>query len=97
MHFLFWKAIQEAKNSGLRTFDLGRTDADQTGLVTFKNRWGTTRQVLTYSRYVEVGKPAQAFEVPATHWKLRTAKRVFAHLHPAVLSTIGHFLYRHVG
>jgi CelD/BcsL family acetyltransferase involved in cellulose biosynthesis len=97
MHFLLWKAIQEAKNSGLRTFDLGRTDADQTGLVTFKNRWGTTRQVLTYSRYVPVGKLAQAFEVPATHWRLRTAKRVFAHLHPAVLSMLGRFLYRHAG
>jgi CelD/BcsL family acetyltransferase involved in cellulose biosynthesis len=96
MHLLFWKAIQEAKNAGLRNFDLGRSDADQTGLVTFKNRWGTTRRTLTYSRYAEAGKSTHAFEVP-THWKLRTAKQVFAHLHPAVLSAVGHFLYRHVG
>src|SRR5208337_3959881 len=29
MHLLFWNAIQEAKNSGLHSFDFGRTDADQ--------------------------------------------------------------------
>lgn len=96
-HLLFWKAIQEAKSAGLRTFDLGRTDSDQTGLVTFKNRWGTTRSVLTYSRYTDAGSSTQSFQVPMSPWKVRTAKEIFAHLPPALLSTVGRLLYRHVG
>lgn len=96
-HLLFWKAIQEAKNAGLRTFDLGRTDAGQTGLVTFKNRWGTTRSVLTYSRFMDGTGSAQFFEPSLARWKVQTAKEIFGHLHPVLLSTIGHVLYRHVG
>ena len=96
-HLLFWKAIQEAKNAGLRTFDLGRTNSDQTGLVTFKNRWGASRSVLTYSRYADARSSTQTFELPVSQWKARAAQRIFAHLHPVLLSTVGHFLYRHVG
>src|SRR5262249_31752032 len=40
MQLLYWKAIEEAKVSGLRCFDLGRTESHQIGLVTFKRRWG---------------------------------------------------------
>src|SRR5262249_27120932 len=47
---LFWKAIQEAKFAGLQTFDLGRTDCDNEGLITFKDRLGAARSSLTYSR-----------------------------------------------
>lgn len=96
-HLLFWKAIQDAKDSGLRTFDLGRTNNDQTGLVTFKNRWGASRSILTYSRYAEATSSTPTFDLPVSKWKARAAQRIFAHLHPAVLSTVGQFLYRHVG
>src|SRR5262249_25321288 len=43
MHLLLWKSIQEAKQYGLRKFDLGRSDYENTGLITFKDRWGGTR------------------------------------------------------
>jgi hypothetical protein len=97
MHLLFWKAIQEAKNSRLRVFDFGRTDADQRGLITFKGRWGATRYRLIYSRYVLPGKAPGFLDVGAGKGKLRFVKHLFARMPRSVLVAIGDRLYRHVG
>src|SRR5262245_60916489 len=35
MHLLFWNSITDAKQNGLRTFDLGRSDREDSGLITF--------------------------------------------------------------
>ena len=97
MHLLFWKAIQEAKNSRLKAFDFGRTDADQHGLITFKGRWGATQSRLIYLRYLLPGK-APGFLDPATgNWKTQLAKNVFAHMPRSLLAAIGDRLYRHIG
>lgn len=97
MHFLFWKAIQSAKASGLRFFDFGRTDAGQQGLITFKNRWGATQSVVTYSRYSVSEQCAHAFDLSAAKWKSRATKYILAHLPLGALSTIGRVLYGHIG
>jgi len=97
MHFLFWKAIQEAKAAGLRVFDLGRTDADQQGLITFKDRWGARQSVLMYFRYGSTGDSTHLFDLSSAKWKTRAAKYVLAHLSPGALSIVGDVLYRHVG
>src|SRR5438034_5555456 len=60
MHLLLWKAIQEGKSNGAREFDLGRSDRDNPGLITFKDRWGATRSQLTYWRYPAAVPQARA-------------------------------------
>ena len=97
MHLLFWKAIQDAKACGLRFFDLGRTDADQQGLITFKNRWGATQSVVNYSRYSVSEQCAHLFDLSAAKWKSKVAKCMLAHLPLGTLSTIGSVLYGHIG
>jgi len=97
MHLLFWKAIQEAKNSGLRVFDLGRTDLGQTGLITFKGRWGAEQSILTYYRYGSSPDCTHIFDPGSTDWKVRVAKHVFAHTHTSILSMVGQLAYKHVG
>jgi hypothetical protein len=97
MPLLYWRAIQDAKNSGLRFFDLGRTDADQQGLITFKNRWGASQSALTYSRYSAKKSSTHLFDLPTVMWKSRAAKSVLAHVPSSVLSRIGQVLYGHVG
>jgi len=97
MHLLFWTAIQEAKADGLRTFDLGRSDADQPGLITFKSRWGATQSVLTYSRYSASENSRHVFDLQPEKWKSKAAKYVLAHLPLSVLSSLSPVLYRHVG
>jgi CelD/BcsL family acetyltransferase involved in cellulose biosynthesis len=93
MHLLFWKTIQEARNKGLREFDLGRSDADNAGLVEFKDRWGATRSTLDYLRY----PPAIVKRDSRESWGVRVAKQLFHHLPDGFLEVAGKLLYRHVG
>ena len=92
MQLLFWKAIQGAKGHQAREFDLGRSDADNRGLVTFKDRWGAARSQLTYWRY-----PAPLAPAVGVSWGTRMAMKTFAHLPPRLAMATGKMLYRHVG
>ena len=91
-HFLFWKAIQEAKRAGLLEFDLGRSDLDTPGLVTFKDRWGTTRSVLNYFRCSR----SSVLSVSMA-WPRRIARQCFARIPDRFLIAAGEKLYRHMG
>jgi CelD/BcsL family acetyltransferase involved in cellulose biosynthesis len=92
MPLLLWKAILDAKDRGLSLFDLGRTDADNSGLATFKERLGATRSTLTYVRWAEASQRNTREErhVPG-------AARVFARLPDELLVAAGKLLYRHMG
>jgi len=84
MQLLFWKTIQE--------FDLGRSDLYASGLVTFKDRWGSSRSVSSYLRYS--ASPAQK---TGMQWKMRLAKPLFAHMPDNFLIAVGEMFYRHMG
>ena len=92
MHLLLWNAIQEAKRNGAREFDLGRTDSDNLGLITFKNRWGASRSQLAYWRY-----PARRAPAAATRWRMKVSKKIFAHLPDRFLIAAGKMLHKHIG
>lgn len=91
IHLLLWRAIQEAKNDGLHQFDLGRSDVDNEGLATFKDRWGAARSTLTYWRYP--GRPAQNANGA---WKQGIAKQIFAYMPDRLLTAAGKLLYKHI-
>jgi CelD/BcsL family acetyltransferase involved in cellulose biosynthesis len=97
MHLLFWNSIQDAKQAGLQTFDFGRTDAGQSGLTTFKRRWGSVESALVYSRYADSPYSTHVFELPTDSWKSRAAKLTVSKLPLGVLSAVGKVLYKHVG
>ena len=97
MHLLIWNSIQEAKQTGLQTFDFGRTDAGQSGLTTFKRRWGAVESSLAYSRYAASNNSTHIFDLPVDSWKSRLGKRTLARLPLGVLSVVGNVLYKHVG
>ena len=92
MPFLFWRTIQEAKKMAVEEFDLGRSDPENSGLVTFKEHLGASRSKLTYYRY-----PASRVGLVADDWKLQTAKRVLAYMPDPVLTVVGRLLYKHSG
>ncbi|PYU50398.1 MAG: hypothetical protein DMG48_13860 [Acidobacteria bacterium] len=90
--FLFWKTIQEAKALGLREFDLGRSEIENTGLITFKDRLGARRSTLTYLRF------STRHSRPTTEgYRMKLAKRLFACMPDGLLVATGRMLYRHVG
>ena len=92
MQLLLWRTIQEAKDLGVREFDLGRSDQDNPGLVTFKDRWGSTRSELAYWR-----TPAPVVENLRPAWSMRLGRHVLAHVPDGLLSAAGQVLYKHGG
>jgi hypothetical protein len=89
---LFWKAIQDAKQNGILKYDLGRSEPDNTGLVTFKENWGAISVPLDYYRV-----PArQPFHLNSG-WRSRVAKGVFSLMPDPLLAATGRLLYRHIG
>jgi hypothetical protein len=97
MHLLYWESIQDAKNLGLSTFDLGRTDAEQAGLIKFKSRWGATQSTVTYTRFGANGHSRHVFDQNGTGWKMRVLKQAFAITPRGLLPSLGSFLYKHAG
>jgi hypothetical protein len=95
MQLLFWRSIEEAKREGLCTFDLGRTDRGNSGLITFKDRWGSARSALTYSRFSD-HETAQESRSSGTGWTRRIAKSVVPYLPDRLLRMAGDLLYRHI-
>jgi hypothetical protein len=91
--FLLWRAIRKARSTGAQTFDLGRSDYLNQGLLTFKGRWASTRAVLTYWRFPG---PAGGPAVDDSR-VVRGAKCVFGLLPNSMLKVAGEILYRHIG
>ena len=91
MQFLMWKAIEDAKNSGLGEFDMGRSDLSNEGLLIFKDHWGATREPLTYTRY-----PAPRIHRITDSTSLRMAKSFVVLTPTSVLTRAGDILYHHI-
>jgi hypothetical protein len=91
MIFLFWQAIQDAKSSGLDELDMGRSDWDNPGLITFKENWNAERHTLVYSVYPDASRPN------LTGWRARAARGLFTIVPTVALPPLGRMLYRHFG
>ena len=92
MPFLFWRMIQDAKNTSIPLVDFGRSDLDNPGLIRFKDQWGTRRTDLMYYRF-PVLAPTRDFVGLGG----RAARAVIGCLSPAILKTVGRLIYRHMG
>jgi hypothetical protein len=92
MALLFWKTIQGAKDKALEELDMGRSGADNLGLIAFKEHWGATGTPLTYWRY-----PPPGPYVPRPAWQKSLARRVVRATPDLALEAVGTLLYRHIG
>jgi CelD/BcsL family acetyltransferase involved in cellulose biosynthesis len=89
LQLLFWNAIRESIDSGLECFDFGRSDLDNDGLVTFKDRWGATRSLLAYWNNPPVsGASRNSFIRPL-------AQSIFQRVPDPLLTVAGRLLYKH--
>ncbi|AMY12987.1 FemAB-related protein, PEP-CTERM system-associated [Luteitalea pratensis] len=92
MPFLFWQVIQRAHADGVKTFDLGRSDLDQAGLIAFKDHLGARSSRLTY-RVVPAPSPTSSQKRAL----VRLARKVIASLPDPALDFTGRIAYRHLG
>lgn len=91
MPLLFWRVIQQAQSNSVRVLDLGRSDLDQPGLVTFKEHLGARRHRLTYYAFPHARPEATPGPLQ------RAAKLLLAHLPDPALDVVGRVVYRHLG
>jgi len=89
--FLLWRTIREAKEAGATRLDLGRSDSNNAGLITFKERWGALSSTLTYLRHSTSRRRANE------RYGTRFAKQAFAYMPGGLLTVAGRVLYRHIG
>jgi lipid II:glycine glycyltransferase (peptidoglycan interpeptide bridge formation enzyme) len=92
MAFVFWRAIQDGKRLGAVEYDLGRSEQDNEGLISFKENWAAKSTPLTYYRY-----PAQRALSDRSIWSARVVKQASSRMPIWVLAAIGRVLYRHIG
>lgn len=92
MPFLFWRLIVESKSRGMKTLDFGRSDLDNEGLVTLKDRLGATKSQLAYYRY-----PAECAVSRRPPWATQALRSAFSVMPDSLLTLVGSKLYRHMG
>lgn len=88
---LFWKTIQEAKDRGFDEFEMGRSDVENRGLITFKEHWGASGKLIDYWTYPRTGAALLSFS------KASLSRRVVSTVPDLALEKIGKFLYKHIG
>jgi CelD/BcsL family acetyltransferase involved in cellulose biosynthesis len=93
MQFLFWQTIETSRTAGCMLLDLGRTSPSNDGLLTFKDRLGATRSVLTYRRW-PAPRPG-AYRVQ--DWLTRCAAEAVRRAPQPLGVAAGRLLYRHAG
>jgi CelD/BcsL family acetyltransferase involved in cellulose biosynthesis len=91
--FLFWRAIQDAKDSGAQVFDMGRSDMDNPGLINFKSNWGTVGIPLIYWRSPEFSAAKQIDRSKARE----IGSYLLSRLPDRCLIAVGTMLYKHAG
>jgi lipid II:glycine glycyltransferase (peptidoglycan interpeptide bridge formation enzyme) len=90
-NLLFSEAIRWACESGLRTLDFGRTDADNEGLRAFKRSWGAHEEELAYTYFADREPPA------GPQLRDRVLAGALKRSPAGVSRLVGEALYRHFG
>lgn len=88
---LFWEAIKDGKAAGCPELDLGRSDADDAGLIAFKDHLGARRTTLNYYRLSAIPR-----NVRHSKWS-RVLQQVYRGAPRSVQLRVGSGLYRHFG
>lgn len=91
--FLFWRAIQDARETGAKSFDMGRTDLDNPGLINFKSHWGTVDSPLTYWRFPDLSSARKSGRLEVQ----KIGGYLLSSLPDRCLIAIGTLLYKHAG
>jgi hypothetical protein len=92
-NLVMWEAIKWCSKNGYRTFDFGRTEPENKGLLQFKQGWGTNENIIKYYKYnfKKASFMSERSKVTGFH------NRVFNVTPLTVLKVIGSMLYKHTG
>lgn len=90
-NLLIWEIIKWYEQNGFKTFNFGRTELENTGLLQFKRGWGTKQEIINYYKYNLV---KDAFVKKSS---AKTSYNIFKSLPSPLLNLTGFLFYRHIG
>jgi len=90
--YLFWNTIQDGIAHGFEVLDMGRSDCDNAGLVTFKERWRAVRTTMTYFRTATDVRQ----RIYTSSWGRRLAGLACRHMPEKCFLAFGAFCYSHI-
>ncbi len=91
-HLIMWDAVKWGCENGFGSFNFGRTDPDNEGLLDYKRGWGTIESDLVYYR---MSGDKQSSD--GTNGMVERMKPIMKRLPTPALKTIGKFFYGHAG
>ena len=94
-HLLYWESIRLACAEGFAHFSFGRTDPDNTGLLRFKQRWGSRTVDLPVWRYPDTGRRQARSRKQSRGYAL--LRRMVSHTPDMLFRWLGDICYRHLG
>lgn len=95
VHFLIWESIQRAQAMGCNLLSLGRTHQNNTGLLSFKEHWGTVTEDMRDYYFPSDAAPMGNNKEASVKYRIISA---VARKSPGWLfQLLGNFCYRHLG
>jgi CelD/BcsL family acetyltransferase involved in cellulose biosynthesis len=91
-NLVMWEAIRWCCQNNFRSFNFGRTEPDNEGLLQFKRAWGTIENKRPYFKY-----DLKANRFVAGRSGPKTSYGVFKVMPIPMLRLAGNLLYKHVG
>ena len=92
-NLVMWEAIKWFREKGLETFNFGRTEPENEGLLQFKRGWGAEEDLLKYYRY-DLKKKSFQREHGSVNGLMN---KVFTLSPVGLLRLLGSLLYKHAG
>jgi hypothetical protein len=92
-NLVMWHAIEWACSNGFKSFDFGRTEVYNQGLIQFKNGWGCEPSLIKYYKYLV---PSKTF-VTGNGSKNHFYEKVFRKTPEPLLKVFGNMVYKHMG
>ncbi len=92
-NLVMWQAIEWACKNSFKTFDFGRTEVYNQGLIQFKNGWGCEPQLIKYYKYLLSAESFVLGNGKQSHFY----EKVFRNTPEPVLKLFGNLIYKHMG
>lgn len=92
-NLVMWEAIKWCSKNGYKTFDFGRTESENNGLLQFKRGWGTNEKTIKYYKYnfKKASFISERSKVTGFH------NMIFNVTPIPMLKFVGSMLYKHIG
>ncbi len=92
-NLVMWHGITQCVRNGCHSLSLGKTSAQNKGLLQFKNGWAADKKVRYYSRY----SPAKECDVAVKDKVFGVHRHLFRVLPLPLLQIVSRVVYRHIG